>query len=144
MTLNALFILISLYGWRVWIKNKSKDANNTPLTVVHTASKKPWFLSVLFWAFGTVLIGKFLDENPNAFMPYLDGFACTVSISAQWMLSRKCIGTWLCWLIADSVFLCLYAIQGYYVTVILFASFMGLAVLGWKQWRALLKNASYA
>ena len=48
-------------------------------------------------------------------MPYLDGFACTVSISAQWMLSRKCIGTWLCWLIADSVFLCFYAIQGYYV-----------------------------
>ena len=140
MSLNILFIFISLYGWREWIENKSKNTDHTQQTRVHSASIKTWGLNLFFWLLGTLFIGKYLDNNPNAFMPYLDGFACTVSISAQWMLSRKCIGTWLCWLIADSVFLCLYAIQGYYVTVILFASFMILATLGWKQWHASLNE----
>ena len=140
MSLNILFIFISIYGWRLWLKNKTNQSDADQETIVHKASKKTWILNVFFWLIGSFLIGKYLSKNPNAFMPYLVGFACAASISAQWMLSRKCIGTWLCWLIADSVFLFLYAYQGYVLTVVLFASFMILAVLGWKQWHDLLKS----
>ena len=75
MSLNILFIFISIYGWRLWLKNKTNHSDTAPQTVVHKASKKTWILNVLFWLIGSFLIGKYLSKNPNAFMPYLDGFA---------------------------------------------------------------------
>lgn len=136
MTLNIVFIVISIYGWRHWRKEQNKP-NSVKSNILHTP-KKVWIYSLLAWAIGTLLIGTFLASYTNSFLPYWDAFATCTAFTAQWMLSRKYIGTWLCWLISDSVLINLWFLQGYTLTVILFASFMVLATWGWFEWKKLL------
>ena len=136
MTLNIVFIVISIYGWQHWRKGQNKP-NSATSNILHTP-KKVWIYSLLAWAIGTLLIGTFLASYTNSFLPYWDAFATCTAFTAQWMLSRKYIGTWLCWLISDSVLINLWFLQGYTLTVILFASFMVLATWGWFEWKKLL------
>jgi nicotinamide mononucleotide transporter len=136
MTLNIVFIFISIYGWRHWRKEQNKP-NSAKSNIRHTP-KKVWLYSLLAWAIGTLLIGTFLASYTNSFLPYWDAFATCTAFTAQWMLSRKYIGTWLCWLISDSVLINLWFLQGYTLTVALFASFMVLATWGWFEWKKLL------
>ena len=93
-----------------------------------------------FWIIGTAVIGYLLENYTQSFQPYFDAFATSVAFSAQWMLSKKYIGTWLCWLISDMVFINLWALQGYWVTVFLFFTFMMLAIYGWRQWHHTLSK----
>ena len=48
-----------------------------------------------FWIIGTAVIGYLLENYTQSFQPYFDAFLATsVAFSAQWMLSKKYIGTW--------------------------------------------------
>jgi len=136
MTLNLVFIVISIYGWRHWIKDKHADEANS--TKIRHTTKRIWVRSLFASALGTVIIGTILNNFTHSFLPYWDAFATCTAFTAQWMLSRKYIGTWLCWLISDSVLINLWFLQGYTLTVILFATFMALAIWGWIEWKKIL------
>jgi nicotinamide mononucleotide transporter len=140
MTLNILFIVLSAYGWWQWKQVEEGSSAEGTKAIQHT-SQKLWIVNVLFWIIGTVVIGYLLESYTQSFQPYLDAFATSVAFSAQWMLSKKYIGTWLCWLISDTIFINLWALQGYWVTVFLFFTFMVLAIYGWRQWHQTLTKA---
>ena len=133
MSLNILFIVLSAYGWWQWNQVDDNISSKGTKAIQHT-SRKLWIINVLFWVIGTIVIGNLLETYTQAFLPYFDAFATSVAFSAQWMLSKKYIGTWLCWLISDTIFINLWALQGYWVTVFLFFTFMVLAIYGWRQW----------
>lgn len=140
MSLNILFIVLSAYGWWQWKQVEEGSSVEGTKAIQHT-SRKLWIINVLFWIIGTVVIGHLLESYTQSFQPYLDAFATSVAFSAQWMLSKKYIGTWLCWLISDTIFINLWALQGYWVTVFLFFTFMVLAIYGWRQWHQTLTKA---
>jgi nicotinamide mononucleotide transporter len=140
MSLNILFIVLSAYGWWQWKQVEEGSSVEGTKAIQHT-SRKLWIINVLFWIIGTVVIGYLLESYTQSFQPYLDAFATSVAFSAQWMLSKKYIGTWLCWLISDTIFINLWALQGYWVTVFLFFTFMVLAIYGWRQWHQTLTKA---
>jgi nicotinamide mononucleotide transporter len=140
MSLNILFIVLSAYGWWQWKQVEEGSSTEGTKAIQHT-SRKLWIINVLFWIIGTVVIGYLLESYTQSFQPYLDAFATSVAFSAQWMLSKKYIGTWLCWLISDTIFINLWALQGYWVTVFLFFTFMVLAIYGWRQWHQTLTKA---
>lgn len=145
MVLNVVFIFISFYGWWHWKQSDKMQPNQETsqrrAPIRHT-TRSLWLKNSFFWIFGTLVIGYLLDSQTQAFQPYFDAFATSVAFSAQWMLSKKYIGTWLCWLISDAVFINLWALQGYWVTVILFFTFMLLAIYGWRHWYRSLSNPS--
>lgn len=138
MVLNVVFIFISFYGWWHWRQSYSNQANHKKRAPICATSRALWLKNIFFWILGTAVIGYLLDTHTQAFQPYLDAFATSVAFSAQWMLSKKYIGTWLCWLISDTVFINLWALQGYWVTVCLFFTFMLLALYGWRKWQQAL------
>ena len=84
---------------------------------------------------GAVSFGWALQTYTAAYMPYLDAFAMSCAFTAQWMLSRKYIENWLCWIIADMIYIYLWGTQGYYVSVGLFSIFILLATKGWFEWK---------
>ena len=137
MSLNIVFIILSIYGWWKWGQVDANSSNKEAKGINH--GEDIWILSVLFWVLGTTVIGYFLKHHIQSFQPFFDAFAC-VALTAQWMLSKRHIGTWLCWLISDIVFISLWALQGYWVTVFLFFTFMMLAIYGWRQWHHTLSK----
>ena len=57
------------------------------------------------------------------------------SLAAQWMLTRKLLENWLVWIVADVVYVGMFTYKELQLTAVLYAIFLGLAVMGWLEWR---------
>jgi|ETNmetMinimDraft_22_1059887.scaffolds.fasta_scaffold109426_2 nicotinamide mononucleotide transporter len=135
--MNAVFIIISIYGWLSW--SKSTLHSETAVVIARTP-KAGRVTALIFIGIGTSGFGWALDTFTLAFMPYLDALAMTCAFTAQWMLSRKYVENWLCWIVADLIYVGLWSAQGYLVSAGLFTLFIGLATRGWWEWQRQLKN----
>lgn len=136
MLLNAVFIPISIYGWWKWMH---PDRNNNSTNSVQLAITQITSSQMLWISTTTILLsgiwGIVNAQLIRSAYPYLDAFATVTSFIAQWMLSRKYAENWIAWLIADIAFAILWGLQGYWVTVLMFFVFTGLALSGWISWR---------
>jgi nicotinamide mononucleotide transporter len=72
---------------------------------------------------------------PGVSLPYLDSGLASLSLVAQWMMTRKILENWILWIIADVVYVPMYIYKQLYPTAALYAVFLVLAVLGFVQWR---------
>lgn len=134
MLMNATFIGLSFYGWAKWINQSSSKQQLR----ISRASSWQLLLTTVFIAIGTLIFGGLIAKYGGANYPYLDAFATSCGFTAQWMLGRKQIETWIFWMISDLVYLIIFALGSLWPTVILFSTFTALAINGWRQWRTLL------
>jgi nicotinamide mononucleotide transporter len=58
------------------------------------------------------------------------------------MLSRKYIENWIFWILADMVYLSFFFNDRIWPSVILFITFIFLAIKGWIEWKAIIKEAA--
>jgi nicotinamide mononucleotide transporter len=56
------------------------------------------------------------------------------------MMTRKILENWLLWMIADIVYIPMYISKHLYVTAVLYAVFLVLAVIGLVDWRRSLER----
>jgi len=138
MGLQVYYLVVSIYGWYFWMfggKSKKKD----DLKISNVGFRRFLYLAVatavLFGIIAFILV-NFTDSE----IPYWDAFTTAGSFVATWMLARKIIEHWLIWIIVDSVSLGLYIYKGLYATVILFAVYTLLAVIGYIEWKKELKT----
>ncbi|MGC6425070.1 MAG: nicotinamide riboside transporter PnuC [Lentimonas sp.] len=139
LIMNAMFIVISIYGWLTWTGKIAKDK---PERSIQHVPKNKLAAAAGFIIFGAAGLGWLLDTKTEAFLPYLDAFATCCAFTAQWMLSQKYIENWLCWIIADIIYVGLWGAQGYYVSVGLFTIFIVLAIKGWFEWRQSIRASA--
>lgn len=130
--MNAVFIGISAYGWLKWAGSIGKDQAELPVS--HT-SRTHWPFLLVFLLIGTAGIGWLLAGGGEARLPYLDAFATSCGFVAQWMLGRKQIETWIFWIILDGIYFFIFASQEAWPSVILFSTFIVLAIHGWGTWQ---------
>ncbi|TVP78339.1 MAG: nicotinamide riboside transporter PnuC [Puniceicoccaceae bacterium] len=131
MGMNVVFIGLSLYGWAKW----SNPKGSVPAVQVSRTPRLHWPLVAGFICVGTVGVGWLLTHYDGATQPYFDAFATCCGFTAQWMLGRKYIETWLFWIISDIIYLVIFALGGFWPTVLLFAVFTVLAIKGWSDWK---------
>jgi nicotinamide mononucleotide transporter len=72
----------------------------------------------------------------------LDSFTTWGSIITTLLVAHKVLENWLYWIVIDIASIVLYANSGLWVTVVLFALYVILAVLGYFQWRKHLSSHS--
>ena len=82
-----------------------------------------------------ILIAFILKRYTDSDIILLDSFTTSLSIVATWMLARKIMEHWIIWIVVDSVSAALYIYKGLYPTVILFAIYTVLAILGYIEWK---------
>src|SRR6266498_3283705 len=63
-----------------------------------------------------------------------------VALTAQYMLTRKLLGNWWCWIAVDLAYIVMYTSQHLYLTAALQPLFIAMCVAGWRRWRASLHN----
>lgn len=129
--MNAVFILISIYGWIQWTRSPGERADEIPITRTPRAH---WPMIGAIIVIATGGIGWLLSQNSEANAPYIDALATLCAFIAQWMLTRKHIETWIFWLISDVIYLVLVFQQQDWPTVILFTIFIYLALKGLRDW----------
>lgn len=75
--------------------------------------------------------------------PFWDALTTAISLCAQWLLNRKYVETWYCWIAADVVYIPLYLYKSLYLTGALYAVFLCMAVTGLLAWRATWRTQSW-
>ena len=68
-------------------------------------------------------------------MPYLDAATTTISLLAQWMMTRKLLENWLVWIAVDVVYVGMFIYKGLYLTACNYGIYLALAVLGYIAWK---------
>ena len=138
MGLQVYYLVVSIYGWYHWMFG-SKSKKQDDLKISKTSLKMGLVLlvatTILF-----VVIAFILVNYTDSEIPYWDSFTTAASFVATWMLARKLIEHWLIWIVVDAVSLGLYVYKGLYPTVILFAVYTVLALLGYIEWKKELKK----
>ncbi|NUQ11829.1 MAG: nicotinamide mononucleotide transporter [Gemmatimonadaceae bacterium] len=131
MGLQVVYLLLSVYGWYQWLYG---GAQHTALTV----SRAPRALlavllgiNLLAW----LALATALDRHTDAVLPWLDSLLTTTSLVAQWMMTRKLLENWLIWIAVDIVYVPMFIARQLYPTAALYAVFLGLAVIGYRDWR---------
>ena len=131
MSLQFVFIAISIYGWWNWLHGGKDDAE---LKIARTGSTMSVIL-LLATAGATAAIDWFLRHFTPSTTPFLDALTTALSLTAIFMQSRKLIENWVIWILADLFYLGLYTYKGLYFTTALYVIFMIMCGIGLMEWR---------
>jgi nicotinamide mononucleotide transporter len=135
MGLQVVYFALSLYGWYEW---KFGGVHRTALHVSR-ATPRLWIVLALVNLAAWLALGTLLARTTNAAIPWLDSLLTTTSLCAQLMMTRKVLENWAVWIVLDAVYVPMFISRGLYATAVLYAIFLALAVLGWRDWKRSLR-----
>ncbi|MGI4833973.1 MAG: nicotinamide riboside transporter PnuC [Janthinobacterium lividum] len=150
--LQLAFIGLAAYGWWAWLRRQRPPATPGPhpeaeLTELPAAAPLPmplpitrtparqWALLAAAGATYALGAGYLFARYTNAALPYYDSTTTSVSLVAQFQLSRRQLDNWLLWIAVDVVYVGLYWSRGLALTSLLYAVYLALAAYGYYQWR---------
>jgi nicotinamide mononucleotide transporter len=131
MGLQVVYFALSLYGWYEWLYG---GEHRTELHVSRVTRTLGVRLAVI-GAASAVIIGTLLARFTDAALPYLDSATTSTSLVAQWMMTRKILENWAVWVAVDVVYIGMFIFKELYLTAGLYAVFLVLAVMGFRQWK---------
>lgn len=131
MGLQLVFITVSIFGWYQWLRGDDSH-DKLPVTALSARAR---VLAGVAWLAGFVLLAWFLKNYTDTDVPKSDGFLTAGSLVGQLLLSRKKIENWHVWIIVDVLYVGLYLHKNLILTAILYAVFVGMAVVGLRTWR---------
>lgn len=129
--LQLVFIALSVWGWRQWLKVRVDDGGALK---VSRLSGRGWGLSVAGWLVGFAALAWFLHQYTDTDVPRIDGFLTAGSLLGQWLLARKKLENWLVWIAVDVLYVGLYLYKSLMLTALLYAIFVALALAGLRAW----------
>jgi nicotinamide mononucleotide transporter len=130
MGLQGVYLALSIYGWYQWLYGGSSR------TQLKVSRASPRLLGVLFGLnVAACLVLAMVLRQTDAVLPWLDAGLTTTSLAAQWMMTRKILETWVVWIAVDIIYVPMFLHQGLFATAGLYAVFLALAVLGFRDWR---------
>lgn len=135
--LQVIFLIQSVYGWYNW--NKYKDTEEK--VIISRISTYEITAILIFFALFSNLLFYILTAYTDASLPYFDSRLTTISIIANWLLSRRKIENWFIWVLADFIYVFLFIYKHLYYSSILYFILLILAIIGYLNWnKSLNKN----
>jgi nicotinamide mononucleotide transporter len=134
--LNVFYAVMAVYGFWQWRYGKGGGAlsvSRWPLRLHMIAVLGVFALSTLNWFF--------LSRYTPAAWPFVDSMTAWSSVFATFLVARKVYENWYWWLAIDSADLYLFFTRHLYVTMLLFALYLVLIVIGMREWRRNLPPA---
>ncbi len=126
--LQIVYVIQSGYGWFRWRPGGGESRPQSWPLRRHLAA-----LAVV--AVATAACTVALGRSGLSAAPLAESLGATASIAATWMLARRCIESWLWWIVIDAGLAALFLSQGLHFTAALYLAFAALAVAGWTTWR---------
>lgn len=132
MVLQLLFGGAIVYGWYAWTKGKNDEGEVAvqPLPPLNAA------LALAVGAIAALAVGWFTSRYTDAAVPWMDAGLSCFSIVAQFWTARRHAASWLLWIAVDTLYVGMFAFKGLWLTAGLYTAMTGLAVIGYRRWRA--------
>jgi nicotinamide mononucleotide transporter len=131
-SLQFVFVALAAWGWWQWLRGRGEG--DAPLRVHMLTTRHRLFAGAATLA-AWPLLGALLQRVTDSDVPYLDALPTVTSITGQLLLGRKLVENWAVWLGVNVVSVALFAYKGLWLTVVLYALFAALSVVGWLAWR---------
>ena len=129
--LQVVYVIISIYGWWNWLRG-GIGRSKLPITKTRL---RTGLLLFLVTAISTAVMAYVLHRFTDSQVPFGDGVTTALSITAQYMLSRKLLENWWVWMTADVIYIILYCYKALYLTGLLYAVFFAMCIVGYTGWR---------
>jgi nicotinamide mononucleotide transporter len=128
--LNAFYAAMAVYGFWQWQHGKGGGTlavNRWPI----------WrhALAALGVVAMSLVSSFFLRRYTPAALPFADSMVTWSSVFATFLVARKVYENWHWWLLIDSVSVYLFYTRHLYATMLLFAVYLVLIVIGMREWR---------
>ena len=139
MGLQVVYIALGILGWYWWLHGGERRER---LAV----STTPWTTRVVLGVlvalctWGLTLFLRRIGDSA----PLWDALTTTLSLAAQYLLTRKLLENWWVWIAADVIYIALYVYKDLYLTSGLYAIFLCMCVAGLVRWRRTLFRAASA
>lgn len=134
--LQLVFVVLAAWGWWQWLRGRGSTGQ--PLQVQRLTPRQRGLVlaaTLAAWPMLAVLLARGTDSD----VPVADALATVGSVTGQLLLGRKLIENWAVWLAVNVFSVGLFAYKGFWLTVILYAVFAGLSVIGWRAWAQRLR-----
>lgn len=148
MLLHFVYAGLQLYGWWAWYQSTKRQ----PASPVDSASGQDDSLEIrelgvkgniacilVSLALTTVyslLLGRYTDASS----PLPDSCIAAFSLTAQMLLAWRYVDNWRYWIFVDLIAIGLFAFKELYITSILYALFLVMAIAGDRAWRIKLQE----
>jgi nicotinamide mononucleotide transporter len=131
MGLQGVFLFFQFYGLYQWCYGSREKKPIAMQIINHSTCFSLALVAVVLFAG----ISFILKHNTDSTTVYADAAITTLSLIAQWMMSKKYLHHWILWIVIDSLSIGLYISKSLYLTALLYSVFMLLCIKGYYQWR---------
>lgn len=132
--LQVVYFFLGCIGWVMWYRGQMKSGTgSTQKQPVGRVGSVELVLLSLLALIGTVTLWLTL-HNVGGSASFWDALTTCISLASQWMLNRKQLENWIGWIVADIIYIPLYLYKGLFLTSLLYAVFLAMAIVGLKEW----------
>lgn len=136
MLLQFVYIAFAIYGWWHWWRGVKEEG----IVKVERLSGLALASGLGVGAAGSFLLGFLMAHYTDAALPHIDAALTSFSLVAQWWSTRKHIANWWLWIVVDALEIGVFLYKRLYLTSVLFAFLIFLAVLGLRAWHKALRE----
>ncbi len=136
MLLQFVYFAFAIYGWWHWWRGVKEEG----IVRVERLSGRGLAAGVVVGAAGSILLGFLMARYTDAALPHIDATLTSYSLVAQWWSTRKHIANWWLWIVVDALEIGVFLYKRLYLTSVLFAFLIFLAVLGLRAWNKALRE----
>ena len=129
--LQLYLFAMQLYGWWNWHHHRDSEG----LARVEMLTARLRILWLLATAAVTAALGFVMSRYTNAVLPWWDAVIAGLSVSGQILQSRRKLECWPVWLVTNSIAVIVYWSRDLNATVVLFALYWLMSIIGWWQWQ---------
>ncbi len=134
--LQGIFAGTLLYGLWQWVRGRSATGD-VLITRVHADEV---MISIAAGVIAAGALGSLLNAHTDASLPWADSVLFAMSLVASVWTARRNIESWWMWITVDVLYVGLYLFKHLYLTAVLYAVFVVLAVLGLRRWQFAFDN----
>lgn len=127
--LQVIYFAQGVYGWYSWHDDECQAA--PPIRTLSTRWRLTFMVGLAAVAWGT---GSLLARYTDAVAPHWDAAASATSLTANQLLTRRCIENWVLWIAVDVVYVGLFLWKGLYLSAALYGLFFIMAAAGLRRW----------
>ena len=128
--LQVFFVVFTFYGWWHWWRGVRQEGT----VRVVPLPRSSLITAVVLGIPGSFALGT-LARHLHAALPYLDAVLMSYSLVATWWGARKHIANWWLWIVVDRGYIGEYIYKDLWLTALLYAGLVCLAILGLRDWR---------
>jgi nicotinamide mononucleotide transporter len=131
MCLQLIFLILQFYGCYQWL---SKTDGFSKIFIQKSSSIFLLYTFLITTILFTV-ISSILSSYTDSTTVYMDSLITSLSLVAQWLMSKKFLIHWGFWMVADIFSIKIYLFKGLYFTSLLYAFLFIICIYGYLNWK---------